>query len=153
MQLTRREVLAAVATAGVWVVAPATGEAAQQSPATEWPPLPLYGPAGPTRAEFESQINQIFRVRRQGQSAYGLGLAAVQDAAAASRSGRIGSQSAFTAMFVGPTTDSLAEGSYHLVSAAGAEYFLFLKRGAVVNGLQCYEVAFNNPETLDRTFG
>lgn len=153
MQLTRRDVLTALAAAGALVVKPAASEAGQSSARGVWIAPPWIGPVGPTRSEFESQINQVFRVTRAGQSAYGLGLAAVQDAAAAQRSGRVGSQSAFTVLFVGPVENPLPEGIYDLVSASGAAYQLFLKRGAVLNGLQCYEAAFNNPETLDRTFG
>lgn len=152
MPLTRRDLLSALAAAAV-IAHPAVSQAAQAA----WPgslePVPPTGPAAPTRDEFESQINQLFRVNRPGQPAYGLNLAAVRDAAAAERSGRVGSQAAFTVLFVGPAADPLPEGTYGLTSGTGAAYMLFLKRGGVVNGLRCYEAAFNNPETLDRTFG
>lgn len=152
MQLTRRDILTAVASIGALAAVPGAGEAAQALwPGTD-PQFPAAGPTLPTRDEFQSQIDQVFRVNRPGRSAYGLRLAAVQDAAAAQRAGTAGSQSAFTVMFIGPTSDPLPEGTYELASGAGMQYVLFLKRGAVVSGVQCYEAPFNNPETLDRTF-
>lgn len=150
MLLTRRDILTAVASLGALAAVPGGGEAAPSL----WPETDAPFPAAglPTRDEFQSQIDQVFRVNRPGQSAYGLRLAAVQDAAAARRAGTAGSQSAFTVMFVGPVSDPLPEGTYEMVSGAGTQYVLFLKRGAVLSGVQCYEAPFNNPETLDRTF-
>lgn len=151
MQLTRRDLLTAVASVSALVGTP-RASAAQSLWRDTWPPFPESGPVAPSRAEFENQINQVFRVDRPGQSAYGLRLAAVLDAAAARRAGTAGSQFAYTLMFVGPVADPLPEGTYDMEGGAGAQYLLFLKRGAVVNGMQCYEVPFNNPETLDRAF-
>ena len=150
MQLTRRDLLTAVASVSALVAAPRVGEA--QSLWRDTMPFPDFGPVTPTRDEFQGQLNQVFRVSRPGQSAYGLRLAAVQDAAAARQAGTVGHQFAFTLMFVGPVADPLPEGTYDMSGGAGAQYELFLKRGAVVNGMQCYEVPFNNPERLDRAF-
>jgi hypothetical protein len=55
----------------------------------------------------------------------------------------LGSQHCFTAVFVGPQADPLAEATYEIDTPAGASLHVFLKRSLVRDGYQYYEAPFN----------
>ena len=143
MKLTRRDILSSLAALGALVADPSRASAQAALPRR---PRRRPGPApefGATRDAFLQHVNQVFRVYRPGRTAYGIGLVAVLDGAAARAARTEGSQHCFTAMFVGPAADPLPEGTYDVATPAWASLPLFLKRGLVRDGYQYYESAFN----------
>jgi hypothetical protein len=144
MNLTRRDVLCAVAAMGALVVTPFETVSARQLPsrfARRRPGGPP--PFGATRDAFAGQLHQVFQVHRPNAPVYGIGLVAVMDGAAAAAAGTTGSQSCFTPVFVGPAADPLPEGTYDVIAPTGASLPLFLKRSLVQDGYQYYEAPFN----------
>ena len=144
MELTRRDILCAMAAVGALVASPGSAQAAQAAGPTRQTggidPVPRFVA---TRDGFARHVDQVFRVLRAGQMPYGLGLVAVHDGAAAQAAGTVGSQHCFTPVFVGPASNPLDERTYEEASPDGLVVSLFLKRGQVLGDLRYYEAPFN----------
>jgi hypothetical protein len=137
---SRRELLKLGTLAGVSALIPGAAAAARLQNAPQVAPGGSDGPE-PSRQQLQAQVNSSFYVARQARQDVRLVLVEVSDPALSRTKAH---PECFGALFRGPATAPLAQGTYMLVNRWLGQLELFLVPvGPVRKGMRYYEASFN----------